>query len=306
MKKQRIIIALGGNAISNGEKETFEEQYKSIKKTMEYIAEVLMNGKYETIITHGNGPQVGNLIAHTGMPIHLCGAMSQSEIGYLIQQNLKNIFEKNGISKKIATVVTQTIVNKNSSCFKSPNKPIGNFYTKKEAGTISKKTGYVFKEDSGRGWRRVVPSPEPRKIVEIKTIKNLLNNGHIVVCGGGGGIPVIKTGKYFTGINAVIDKDKTAALLGNNLNADMLIILTTVPKVYLNYQKPEQTELGLIDIKTVKKRLKEGHFAEGSMKPKIEAALSFVGKNKNRKVIITNADTLKDALSSKNGTLIVY
>lgn len=306
MKKQRIIIALGGNALSNGKKETFEEQYKNIKKTMVCIADILKSGKYEVVITHGNGPQIGNLMAHTGMPIHLCGAMSQSEIGYLIQQSLNNILGRNGINKEVATIVTQIAVDKNSSSFKNPTKPVGNFYTEKEAGTISKETGYIFKEDSGRGWRRVVPSPEPYKIIEIESIKNMLDSGTIVICGGGGGIPVIEEKSGLMGIDAVIDKDKTAALLGENLDADMLIILTTVPKVYLNYQKPGQVELDVLDKKTTKKYLKAGHFAEGSMKPKIEAALSFIGKNKNRKVIITNAGALKDALSSKNGTLIVY
>lgn len=306
MKKQRIIIALGGNALSNGKKETFEEQYKNIKKTMECIAEVLMSRKYEVVITHGNGPQVGNLMAHTGMPIHLCGAMSQSEIGYLIQQSLSNILGKNGVAKEIATIITQIAVDKNSPSFKNPTKPVGNFYTEKEAEIINKESGFIFKEDCGRGWRRVVPSPEPRKIIELESIKNLLRSGHVVICGGGGGIPVVKTGRYFTGIDAVIDKDKTAALLGNNLNADMLVILTTVPKVYLNYQKPKEIALNVTNKKTAKKYLKDGHFAEGSMKPKIEAALSFIGKDKNRKVIITNAESFKDALSSKNGTLIVY
>jgi len=307
MKKQRIIIALGGNAIHNkGEKGTFEEQFSNIKKTMEYIAGVLVNGKYEVVITHGNGPQVGNLMTYTGMPIHLCGAMSQSEIGYLIQQSLGNILEKSGINKKIATIVTQIVVDKNSPGFKNPTKPVGNFYTEKEAEKINKETGFIFKEDCGRGWRRVVPSPEPYKIIEIESIKNILDSGAIVICGGGGGIPVIEGKCGLMGIDAVIDKDKTAALLGNNLDADMLIILTTVPKVYLNYQKSNQIPLDILNHNLAKQYLKEGHFAEGSMKPKIEAALSFIGKNKNRKVVITNAGTFKDALSLKNGTLVVY
>ena len=309
MKKRRIIIALGGNAIHNkGEKETFEAQLENISKTMESVADILVSDNYEAIITHGNGPQVGALMARTAMPIHVCGAMSQSEIGYLIQQGLGNAFKKRGVSgQKIATIVTQIIVDKNCPNFKNPTKPVGDFYTKEEAEKLAGTLGRVFKEDSGRGWRRVVPSPMPLKIVEIESIKTLIKNGTIVICNGGGGIPVImdEDGKM-SGIDAVIDKDYAAALLGNNLNADALIILTTVEKVFINYLKPNQAPLCAMNCEKARQYLKEGHFAEGSMGPKIEAAIAFVEKDRSRKAIITNASALKDAVSGKNGTLITY
>lgn len=315
MKKKLLVIALGGNAIQNkGEKGTFEEQLNNVTKTMEHIAELIDGGKYRITITHGNGPQVGTIMIQNAlssklaaeMPMHMCGAMSQGQIGYLIGQSLTNIFKRKKIYKTVTTVVTQTVVDKNSPGFKNPTKPVGPYYSEAEAKQRVKETHFVFKEDAGRGWRRVVPSPEPRRIVEIESIQDMVKKDIVVVSVGGGGIPVIEERGKLIGVDAVIDKDKGAALLGENLRADMLIILTAVEKVYLNFGKPNQAALSKISLKEAKTYLKEGHFAEGSMKPKIEAIIRFLEGNKARKALITHAHTLKEALAGKNGTLITH
>ncbi len=315
MKKKLLVIALGGNAIQNkGEKGTFEEQLNNVTKTMEHIAELIDGGKYRITITHGNGPQVGTIMIQNAlssklaaeMPMHMCGAMSQGQIGYLIGQSLTNIFKRKKIYKTVTTVVTQTVVDKNSPGFKNPTKPVGPYYSEAEAKQKVKETHFVFKEDAGRGWRRVVPSPEPRRIVEIESIQDMVKKDIVVVSVGGGGIPVIEERGKLIGVDAVIDKDKGAALLGENLRADMLIILTAVEKVYLNFGKPNQAALSKISLKEAKTYLKEGHFAEGSMKPKIEAIIRFLEGNKARKALITHAHTLKEALAGKNGTLITH
>lgn len=315
MKKKLLVIALGGNAIQNkGEKGTFEEQLSNVTKTMEHIAELVVGGKHQVTITHGNGPQVGIIMIQNAaaakltpeMPMHMCGAMSQGQIGYLIGQSLSNILHRKKIKKTVATVVTQTVVDKNSPGFKNPTKPVGPYYSEAEAKQKMKETGFVFKEDSGRGWRRVVPSPQPLKIVEIESIRDMVKKDVIVVSVGGGGIPVIENKGQLYGVDAVIDKDRGAALLGENLKADVLIILTAVEKVYLNFGKLNQKALDKISLKEAKKYLQEGHFAEGSMKPKIEAIIDFIEGNHKRKALITHANTLKEALAGKNGTLINY
>jgi len=315
MKKKLLIIALGGNAIQNkGEKGTFEEQLSNVSKTMEHIAELIEGSKYQVTITHGNGPQVGTIMIQNAaaskiaseMPMHMCGAMSQGQIGYLIGQSLTNILKQKNVNKTVATVVTQTVVDKNSPGFKNPTKPVGPYYTEAEAKKKINETGFVFKEDAGRGWRRVVPSPQPIRIVEIESIADMVKKGIVVVSVGGGGIPVIERKGKLYGVDAVIDKDKGAALLGENLKADILIILTAVEKVCLNYDKPNQVALDTLSLKDAKKYLKEGHFAEGSMKPKIEAIISFLEGDHKRQALITHANTLKQALAGKNGTLIKY
>lgn len=315
MKKTRIVIALGGNAIQNkGEKGTFEEQYANVEKTMEAVVSLIKNNSNEVIITHGNGPQVGTLMVQQSkavdsfpeMPMHLCGAMTQGQIGYLIQQSLHNLFIKNKINKQIVTVVTQTVVDKDSDGFKHPSKPVGSYFSKSDADKITKEMGYVFKEDAGRGWRRVVPSPLPIRLVEEKTIGELVDKGEVVIASGGGGIPVIEKMDKLIGVDAVIDKDRAAALMAGVLHADILIILTAVDKVCLNYGKKNEKKLDIILLSDAKRYLKEGHFAAGSMGPKIEAAISFIEKNKVGKVIITHAHSLEDALGGKGGTIINF
>ena len=313
--KKRVVIALGGNAIQDkGEKGSYEEQLANVTKTMADIVPLILNNDYQVVITHGNGPQVGTIMNQMAkavevapeMPMHMCGAMSQGQIGYLIQQSLTNLLRKKGINKLVVTLVTQVVVDKNSPDFKNPTKPVGPYYDEAGAKKIMGETGFVFKEDAGRGWRRVVPSPQPLKIIEIDAVEDLIEKGVIVVTSGGGGIPVIEENKQISGVDAVIDKDRAAALLGDLLGAETLIILTAVEKVSLNYGKPNQTELNKITLKEAKKYLEEGHFAEGSMKPKIEAIISFIEKDKKRAAIVTHAHTLKEALAGKNGTVINF
>ena len=268
--KKRIVIALGGNAIQNkGEKGTFEEQLANVTKTMIDLVPLILNKNYQVIITHGNGPQVGTIMNQMAkavdiapaMPMHMCGAMSQGQIGYLIQQSLLNLLEKKSVKKSIVTLVTQVVVDKKSPDFKNPTKPVGHYYIESEAKRIMKETGFTFKEDSGRGWRRVVPSPQPLKIVEIDAIEDLVQKGMVVITSGGGGIPVIEKNQQMSGVDAVIDKDRAAALLGDLLHADILIILTAVKKVCLNYGRPDMVSLDKINLKEAEKYLKDGHFA---------------------------------------------
>lgn len=315
MKKKLLVIALGGNAIQNkGEKGTIEDQLNNVTKTMEHIAELIDSEKYQVTITHGNGPQVGIIMIQNSaaakltpeMPMYMCGAMSQGQIGFLIGQSLTNILKQKKINKTVATVVTQTVVDKNSPGFKNPTKPVGPYYSEAEAKLKMKETRFVFKEDAGRGWRRVVPSPQPLRIVEIESIRDMVKKDIVVVSVGGGGIPVIEEKGKLQGVDAVIDKDRGAALLGDNLKADMLIILTAVEKVCLNFGKPNQKVLDTLSLKEAKRYLKEGHFAEGSMKPKIEAVIAFIEGNHKRKALITHANTLTEALAGKNGTVIKY
>lgn len=314
MKKIRTVIALGGNAIQNkGEKGTFEEQFRNVEKTMAAVALLIKNPKYEVVVTHGNGPQVGNIMIQQDMakdtlpemPMHMCGAMSQGQIGYLIQQSLYKLLKKAGVYKQVATIVTQTVVDEKSEGFRNPSKPVGPYYDKATAAALAKKTGYTFKEDAGRGWRRVVPSPMPKGFVEMETIKTLVEEGEIVVASGGGGIPVVQKAGALLGVDAVIDKDRAAALMASELNANILIILTAVEKVCLNYGEPNEKQLNGMTVREASKYLKEGQFAPGSMGPKIEAAISFVSGGKQRKCIITHAHTLSEALANKNGTVII-
>ncbi|MDP1629028.1 MAG: carbamate kinase [bacterium] len=317
-KKQtgkKFVIALGGNAILNkGEKGVYKEQMRNIIRMAENIAELAADKKCEIIITHGNGPQIGNIMIQNAaakntapeMPIFVCGAMSQGQIGYLIQQGLNNVLKKRNIKRRSAAVITRVVVDEKSPTFADPVKPIGPYYTEEEAKKITGETGCVFKEDAGRGWRQVVPSPVPIKILEIDAVKILMKSGIIVIAAGGGGIPVKENNGQISGLDAVIDKDLTAALLGDLLDADTLIILTPVEKVYLNYGKAAQSPIDKINLKKARKYLREGHFAEGSMKPKIEAAINFIKKDKQRKVIITSPEKMLKALTGETGTRIFY
>ncbi|MEG1524987.1 MAG: carbamate kinase [Clostridia bacterium] len=310
---KKIVIALGGNALQEaGTPATAEAQLKVVEKTSQYIADIIDKG-YEVVIAHGNGPQVGRLVLQNeyanaitpAMPFDVCGAMSQGMIGYHIQQGLTKILRNRGNKKEVVTVVTQVLVNQNDPKFKNPSKPIGPFYQEDEAKKIAAEKGYVMKEDSGRGWRRVVASPLPTEIVELDAVKCLVDGGFIVVTVGGGGIPVIRDAQgNLEGTAAVIDKDLASEKLAEDLNADALVILTAVEKVSINYNKPNQKDLDHMTIEEAKQYIKEGHFAPGSMLPKIEAALKFVESKPGRKSIITSLDQAVVSLEGKAGTTI--
>lgn len=312
--KQRIIIALGGNAIKQkGEKGTFEEQYKNVHETMKSITPLLQDDNNEIVITHGNGPQVGSILIQNAtaknqtpeLPMFVCGAMSQGEIGLFIQQSIRNIFAQKETPKEVATIITQVEVDPNDPAFENPTKPVGPFYTKEEAEKIIAETGYNIIEDAGRGYRRVVPSPKPKSVIEIEFIEEALENDNLVICSGGGGIPVIYRDNLLEGVDAVIDKDRVAALMADNLDADQLIILTAVDQISLNFGQNNEKTIDQMTIEQTKKYLDEGHFAEGSMKPKVEAIVDFVSKKPGRKGLVTSATRLTEALNSQSGTWII-
>ncbi len=308
--KRKVVIALGGNALGN----TPLEQLNLIKKTAKNIVDIIEDG-YEVVITHGNGPQVGMInlamevsheeIATPDMPFAECGAMSQGYIGYHLQQSIQRELLKRNMRKNCLTVITQVLVDAKDEAFKNPTKPIGSFYTKEEAEQISKEKGYIFKEDANRGFRRVIASPEPLKIIEAKVIKELVLKRNIVIAAGGGGIPVIKTKSGFKGVDAVIDKDKTSAKLAISLDADIFLILTAVDKVCINFGKENEQKLDLLTIKQAKEDMKNDEFKKGSMLPKIEACIDYVTHKKNGQAIITALDKIKDALLGKTGTIVV-
>ena len=310
---KRIVIALGGNALQEaGKPATAEAQLAVVEQTSEYIADIIDKG-YEVVIAHGNGPQVGRLVLQNeyansitpAMPFDVCGAMSQGMIGYHIQQGLSKILHRRGSNAQVATVVTQVVVDKNDPKFLNPSKPIGPFYKEDEAKAIAAEKGYVMKEDAGRGWRRVVASPMPVEIVELDAVKCLVDGGIITVTVGGGGIPVVRDEKgELSGTAAVIDKDLASERLAEDLNADALVILTAVEKVSIHYNKPNQKNLDTLSVAEAKEYIKEGHFAPGSMLPKIEAALKFVESKPGRKAIITSLDKAVEALEGKAGTTL--
>ena len=269
--------------------------------------------KYEIIIAHGNGPQVGNILIHEevagtaeapAMPLETAVAMSQGQIGYWLTQAINNAFMKRGRRAKVATVVSQVVVDKDDSAFKNPTKPIGQFYTEKEAKALARKNGWSVKEDAGRGWRRVVASPKPVDIVEKKAIQELVNDGVIVIAAGGGGVPVYRTKvlKRLKGVDAVIDKDFAAEKLAELVDADVFVSVTAVPNVYINYGTPDQSEIGRITVKEMDGLKKFGYFKAGSMLPKVEAAVAFA--KKGGVGLITDIENLKEALAGKAGTII--
>ena len=309
---KRIVIALGGNALGNNP----EEQLELVKNTAKAIVDLIKEG-HEIMIGHGNGPQVGmiNLAmeyasqegANTPtMPFPECGAMSQGYIGYHLQQAIGNELKREGINKCCVTVVTQVVVDEHDPAFKNPTKPIGSFYTKEDAEKIEKEKGYTFVEDSGRGYRRVVASPKPVEIVESNVIEKIVATGNIVITVGGGGIPVIKNNNgELKGVPAVIDKDSSSAKLAQDLAADMLIILTAVEKVAINFNKPNQEELSSMTLEECEKYISEGHFAKGSMLPKVEACKKFVEESpKNAVAIITSLEKAAEAIRGETGTTI--
>lgn len=306
----RILIALGGNALGN----TPEEQKKVLKNGVKGIVDLIEEG-HDVILVHGNGPQVGmiNLAMEnsnklTGdtplMPFPECGAMSQGYIGYHIQNALRKELNSRNIKKDVATIVTQVVVDKGDEAFKNPTKPIGDFYTEEESRKISDEKGYVFKEDSGRGFRRVVASPKPVDIVEKNIIKNLVDAKSIVIAAGGGGIPVVKDGDGFKGVPAVIDKDRASEMLARLTKADTLLILTAVEKVSINFGKADQEEFDRMSVDQAETYAKDGEFGTGSMLPKVEAAVNFVKSDKRNKAIITSLSSAKEAINGRSGTVI--
>ncbi|MBO4276190.1 carbamate kinase [Candidatus Saccharibacteria bacterium] len=309
--KPRIVLALGGNALQKNGEATAEAQKKVAESVGEVIADLASN--YEIVIAHGNGPQVGNILIHEeqaatskapAMPLETAVAMSQGQIGYWLTQAIHNAFAKKNQRKKIATVISQVVVDKEDPAFKNPTKPIGQFYSEKEAKILTKEKGWVVKEDAGRGWRRVVASPKPIDIVEKQTITDLLKEGVIVVAAGGGGIPVTRTKllKRLKGIDAVIDKDYAAEKLAELVKANIFVSVTAVPNVYINYGLENQQKLGHLTVKDAKHLKKYGYFKAGSMLPKVEAATKFAETGGTG--IITDIDHLKDALKGKAGTII--
>ncbi|MHA0858072.1 carbamate kinase family protein [Paenibacillus sp. CMAA1364] len=309
-------MAIGGNSLvkSNG-RESVEDQYEAVCEIAIHIADMVQDG-HELVVTHGNGPQVGfalrrSEVAHEIIGLHAvplvhCVADTQGGIGYLIQQALTNEFITRGLDKKVVTIITQVEVSKDDSNLLHPTKPVGSFYTLEQADEIRlEHPDWVMIEDSGRGYRRVVPSPKPIHIVEKDVIKSLIESGYVVIAVGGGGIPVVRNEKKtYQGIDAVIDKDLASSLLADQIDADGLIITTAVPNVYTNFGQTNQMALEIVTTETMKRYIQEGHFPRGSMLPKIEASLSFLNK-KDRIVIITSPDRLKDAMNNNGGTHIV-
>ncbi|MDP3388154.1 MAG: carbamate kinase, partial [Eubacteriales bacterium] len=293
---------------------TPSEQLRLVKETAKPIVDLIEDGN-EIIIAHGNGPQVGmiNLAMEVGsnidsaipyMPFSECGAMSQGYIGYHLQNAIGEELNRRLIDKPVATIITQVIVDKNDEAFKNPSKPIGNFYSEEEQKVLTEKKGYVMVEDSGRGYRRVVPSPKPIDVVEKETIKALIKDGQVVITVGGGGIPVVKDGYLLKGVAAVIDKDFASAKLAEIIEADYLFILTAVDRVSINFGKENQVDLEQMTIEEARNYIAENHFAPGSMLPKVEAAIKFADSKIGRSTIIASLDKAKDALCGKSGTKI--
>lgn len=307
---KKIVLALGGNALGD----TPEEQKEAVKNTAVSIVDLIEEGN-EVIVAHGNGPQVGmiNLAMSTAnatdrsvpsMPFPECGAMSQGYIGYHLQNAIGNELAKRNINKPVVTLVTQTLVDKNDKAFSNPTKPIGTFYSEEEAKELEATKGYTMKEDSGRGYRRVVPSPKPIDIVEKEAVESLVGKA-VIICGGGGGIPVIKTESGLEGVAAVIDKDFTSAKIAEVLSADSLIILTAVDKVAINFGKENEKWLDELSIAEVQKYIDANEFGAGSMLPKVEAAVGFVKSKEGREALITSLEKAKAALKGETGTKII-
>lgn len=311
MESKKIVLALGGNALGNNA----EEQLELVKNTAKTVVDLISQG-HKVVIGHGNGPQVGmiNLAMEysatqgggtAAMPFPECGAMSQGYIGYHLQQAVQMELAKRGIKKEVACLVTQVVVDPADEAFKKPTKPIGAFMTKEEADKIAAEKGYVFVEDAGRGYRRVVPSPQPKRIVELNVVNKLVEDDVVVITVGGGGIPVIETETGLQGTPAVIDKDKSCAKLAADLDADVLMILTAVDRVCINFNKPDQKELAQINLEEAAQYISEGHFAPGSMLPKVEACMSFVESKDGREALITSLEKAGLAMTGETGTKIV-
>jgi carbamate kinase len=309
--RRTVVVALGGNAILQpGQVGTFEEQLFNIDGAMRRIAQLAEDG-WRVVLTHGNGPQVGNLLIQNAlaaktvapMPMDVCGAESQGQIGYMAAQSLANHLRKRRLGVPVVTVVTQVAVDPKDKAFAAPSKPVGPFYSEAEAKKMMLEEGLAMKEDAGRGWRRVVPSPEPREIVELEAVRGLVEAGCLVVCSGGGGVPVVRSRGALSGIDAVIDKDLAAALLARELGADALLILTDVPKAYVHYGTPEQAALDTVTASQMRAYAAEGHFKAGSMGPKVEACLRFV--DAGGESVIASLTEVGPAMAGRAGTHIV-
>ena len=311
---QKIVVALGGNALQSGKgPATAEAQLEVVKNTCERIADIVEGG-YEVGVVHGNGPQVGRILLASetakdvtpAMPFDVCGAMSQGYIGYHLQQALGYALKKRGKDIPVVTLATQVVVDGADPGFVNPTKPIGPFYGEDEAKAIAAEKGYTMKEDAGRGWRRVVASPIPQKIVEIDSVRRLWDSTIVITCGGGG-IPVVeKEDGSLEGVAAVIDKDFAAELLAEQVEADVLMILTEVEKVAVNFNKPDQQNLDHMTLEEAEKHCADGQFAPGSMLPKVKAAMKFVTAYPEKKAIITSLDKAIDALEGKTGTVVTF
>ncbi len=309
--KKRVVLALGGNALQKNGEKTAEAQKAVAAEVGELVAELA--NRYEIIVAHGNGPQVGNILIHEetaasegapAMPLETAVAMSQGQIGYWLTQAINNAFLKRGRNAKVVTIVSQVVVDKNDAAFKKPTKPIGQFYSEKEALKLAKEKGWTVKEDAGRGWRRVVASPKPVDIVEKKAILDLVSDGVIVIAAGGGGIPVYRTKvlKRLKGIDAVIDKDFAAEKLAELVKADIFVSVTAVSNVYINYGLPDQKALEIVSAREISNLKRYGYFKAGSMLPKVEAAAKFA--EKGGMGIITDIENVGEALKGKAGTII--
>lgn len=305
--KQRVVLALGGNAILQpGQEGTYENQKANIETSSDSIASIIKDG-HELVIVHGNGPQVGQILRQNELaqaevpqqPLPVCSAESQGFIGYMMQQSLKNRLPE----KNVATILTMTEVDGDDPAFKSPTKPIGTFYTEEESQALAKAKGWTMGEDAGRGYRRLVPSPKPKGIVEVDTIKTMLANDIVVISTGGGGIPVVQENGQLKGVAAVIDKDSSALRLSIDVEADVLMILTDVPNVYINYGKPNQEKLTELSLAKAQEYYAEGHFSDGSMGPKMQACIEFARLGKT--AIICALSDAVEALAGKAGTRVV-
>ncbi|HAC1398714.1 TPA_asm: carbamate kinase [Listeria monocytogenes] len=309
---QKIVVALGGNAILSSDASA-EAQQSALEKTAEYLVQFIENGD-DLIISHGNGPQVGNLMLqqHAGaseknpaMPLDTCVAMTQGSIGYWMQNALDKAFLKHGLDKVAVSLITQVVVDKDDPAFKKPTKPIGPFLTKEEAEKEMAETGAIFLEDAGRGYRKVVPSPRPLSIKEHQIIKQLVDSGVVTISAGGGGVSVVENGLDLSGVETVIDKDFASEKLAELISADLLVILTGVENVYINYNQPNQKKLERVTVSELEKYIDEKQFAAGSMLPKIEAATAFVKERPNAKAIITSLENIGAILEHGAGTVII-
>jgi len=312
MRQGVAIVAVGGNSlIKDKAHQTVPDQYEAAKETMKHIAGMIQQG-WDVIITHGNGPQVGfilrrsELAAHElhTVPLDSCGADTQGAIGYMFQKALYNEFKRRGMAKQAATVVTQVLVDRDDPAFQNPTKPIGSFMDEQTAKERAAQEGWVVKEDAGRGWRRVVPSPIPRRVIEQEAIKTLVEAGFTVIAVGGGGIPVVEDEEgNLVGVEAVIDKDYASSLLARSLGVDLFLISTAVEKVAINFGKPDQQWLDRMTLEEAKRYYAEGHFAPGSMGPKIKAIIDYLEAG-GKRAIITNPENIERALAGETGTLI--
>ena len=309
--QHRIVVALGGNALGKN----LTEQFEAVKVTARAIADLIEDGN-DVIITHGNGPQVGKIDSAMNAllledpteektTLSMCVAMSQAYIGYDIQNALRKELTRRGLEKPVATIITQVEVSNDDPAMKNPTKPIGKFMTREQAERFREQYGYAVAEDAGRGWRRVVASPQPQTIIELDAIRAAADDGSVVICCGGGGIPVRMKGEFLKGCAAVIDKDYCSALLADNLDADVLLILTAVEKVKINFGKPDERDLDRITAAEAERYIAEGQFAKGSMLPKVEAAVRFVRGGEGRSAVIAELNHAGDAIRGASGTLIV-